>query len=60
MRTLLLVEKTLSQNEYDAWNAKYMQANLSITGRDEKIDKVALELEKNFILIGSTAIEDKL
>lgn len=72
LRTLLLVEKvsndyinnvymqTLSQAEYDAWNAKYTQANLSITGREEKIDKIALELEKNFILIGSTAIEDKL
>jgi magnesium-transporting ATPase (P-type) len=29
-------------------------------GREEKIDQVALELEKNFIMIGSTAIEDKL
>lgn len=31
-----------------------------MTGREEKIDKVAVELEKNFHLIGSTAIEDKL
>lgn len=29
-------------------------------GREEKIDAVALELEKNFHLSGSTAIEDKL
>lgn len=31
-----------------------------MTNREEKIDKVAIELEKDFTLIGSTAIEDKL
>jgi P-type E1-E2 ATPase len=29
-------------------------------GREEKVDQVAVELEKGFTLIGSTAIEDKL
>ena len=33
---------------------------MSVIGREEKVDKVAVELEKNFTLIGSTAIEDKL
>jgi hypothetical protein len=50
----------MSQAEYDAWNAKYIEASMTIVGREEKIDKVAVELEKNFQLIGSTAIEDKL
>ena len=50
----------MSQAEYDAWNVKYQEASMTIVGREEKIDQVALELEKNFILIGSTAIEDKL
>ena len=50
----------MSQREYDAWNAKYQEANMTIVGREEKIDQVAVELEKNFTLIGSTAIEDKL
>lgn len=60
LRTLLLVEKTMTQAEYDAWNAKYTEATLAIMGREEKIDAVAKDLEKNFHLIGSTAIEDKL
>jgi hypothetical protein len=30
LRTLLLVEKTLSQQEYDDWNAKYTEANFAI------------------------------
>jgi phospholipid-transporting ATPase len=60
LRTLLLVEKVMTQAEYDAWQAKYVEASMSVFGREEKIDKVAVELEKNFQLIGSTAIEDKL
>lgn len=50
----------MTQSEYDAWNAKFLEASFAVTGREEKIDKVAVELEKNFHLIGSTAIEDKL
>ena len=50
----------MSEKDYNAWNAKYMEANMSISGREEKVDKVALDLEKGFNLAGSTAIEDKL
>jgi magnesium-transporting ATPase (P-type) len=60
LRTLLLVEKTMTKSEYDAWNNKFKEASFSLQNREEKIDKVAIELEKDFQLIGSTAIEDKL
>jgi magnesium-transporting ATPase (P-type) len=50
----------MTNAEYDAWNAKFMEANLKINGREEAIDLVALDLEKGFTLLGSTAIEDKL
>ena len=50
----------MTNAEYDAWNAKFMEANLKINGREEAIDRVALDLEKGFTLLGSTAIEDKL
>jgi len=33
---------------------------MTIVGREEKIDQVAVELEKNFYLIGSTSMEEKL
>lgn len=32
----------------------------SLSNREEKIDKIATEMEKDFTLVGSTAIEDKL
>jgi magnesium-transporting ATPase (P-type) len=60
LRTLLLVEKTMSRSDYDAWNKKFVEASFSLSNREGKIDQVAIELEKDFILIGSTAIEDKL
>jgi phospholipid-transporting ATPase len=50
----------MTQAEYDEWNAKYTQASLAIIDREKLIDDVALLLENNFQLVGSTAIEDKL
>ena len=50
----------MTNAEYDAWNSRFMEANLKIQGREEAIDKVAVDLEKGFTLLGSTAIEDKL
>lgn len=60
LRTLLIVEKIIPNNEYEAWSKKYIDATMAISGREEKIDKVAEEMEKDFTLVGSTAIEDKL
>ena len=60
LRTLLIVEKTLSESEYQVWNASYVQALSSIVERDVKVDRCADLLEKDFELIGSTALEDKL
>lgn len=60
LRTLLIVEKIISQQEYDKWNAKYTDALNSLQDRDEKVAKIAEELEFDFDLVGSTALEDKL
>jgi len=46
--------------DYDAWNVQYSNALCQITGRDEAVNKVAEKIEKDFTLLGSTAIEDKL
>lgn len=60
LRTLLLVEKVLEPEEYERWNARYQEACLAIHGREEKIFALGEELEQDFDLVGSTAIEDKL
>ena len=59
LRTLLIAAKQISEDEYHEWAEKYDQAAISVD-KEEAINKVAEQLEVNFDLIGSTAIEDKL
>uniref|UniRef100_A0A8C5LWA3 Phospholipid-transporting ATPase n=1 Tax=Leptobrachium leishanense TaxID=445787 RepID=A0A8C5LWA3_9ANUR len=60
LRTLCLCYKDISREEYDRWNKKYMAATVTTNNRDEELDKVYEEIETNLLLLGATAIEDKL
>jgi phospholipid-translocating ATPase len=57
---LCLAWKDLSSEQYAAWKTKYHAATVALDNREEKVDAVAEEIEKDLILIGATAIEDKL
>jgi len=37
LRTLLIAEKEITEEEYNEWNFKYQQALLSTTNREEKV-----------------------
>ena len=60
LRTLLIVEKTLSGAQYAEWNTGYIEAMNSINDREAKVSRCADLLEIDFELVGSTALEDKL
>ncbi|XP_042310609.1 phospholipid-transporting ATPase IC [Sceloporus undulatus] len=60
LRTLCLCYKDISNEEYEEWNKKFMIASVASRNRDEALDKVYEEIEQNLILLGATAIEDKL
>ncbi|XP_047319881.1 phospholipid-transporting ATPase 3-like [Impatiens glandulifera] len=60
LRTLCLAYRDLSSDTYDKWNEKFIQAKSSLRDREKKLDEVAELIEKDLILIGCTAIEDKL
>ncbi|KAG8091584.1 hypothetical protein GUJ93_ZPchr0012g19752 [Zizania palustris] len=60
LRTLCLAYRDLSREQYESWNEKFIQAKSSLRDRDKKLDEVAELIEKDLILIGCTAIEDKL
>ncbi|CAM2113900.1 unnamed protein product [Caretta caretta] len=60
LRTLCLCYKDISHDEYETWNKKFMEASVASSNRDEALDNVYEEIEKNLILLGATAIEDKL
>ena len=59
LRTLLIASKEISQQDYDAWAEDYLKAATSLN-KEQEMGRVADELETQFDLIGSTAIEDKL
>ncbi|KAL1539393.1 Phospholipid-transporting ATPase 3 [Salvia divinorum] len=60
LRTLCLAYKNLRPDVYESWNEKYIHAKSALRDREKKLDEVAEQIEKDLILIGCTAIEDKL
>ena len=60
LRTLVIAEKIVSEEFYKEWNKDYQQALISTHNREENVNKVAERIEKDFDLVGTTAIEDKL
>ncbi|KAB1256306.1 putative phospholipid-transporting ATPase IM [Camelus dromedarius] len=60
LRTLCLCYKEIEEKEFQEWNKKFMAASIASTNRDEALDKVYEEIEKDLILLGATAIEDRL
>ncbi|CAI4211132.1 unnamed protein product [Parascedosporium putredinis] len=60
LRTLCIAERELSEDEYYAWKKKHDQAAAAIENREEKLDAVAELIEQDLMLLGGTAIEDRL
>ncbi|XP_008782426.2 putative phospholipid-transporting ATPase 9 isoform X2 [Phoenix dactylifera] len=61
LRTLVLAYRELDEEEYMTFNKKFMAAkNLVSADRDEKIEEAADMIERDLILLGATAVEDKL
>ncbi|KAJ7904440.1 phospholipid-translocating ATPase [Mycena olivaceomarginata] len=64
LRTLTLAYKVIQGPIYltsmPAWNERYHEATVAMDDREEKIEAVSDELERDLRLLGATAIEDKL
>ncbi|KAF3780228.1 Phospholipid-transporting ATPase 3 [Nymphaea thermarum] len=60
LRTLCLAYKDLDVEYYGAWNEKFIQAKSALREREKKLDEVAEMIENELVLLGCTAIEDKL
>lgn len=60
LRTLVLAERELSENEYWTWNEHYSDAIRDIHNREQKMAEVGEMIESNLELVGATAIEDML
>ncbi|PSR91224.1 Phospholipid-transporting ATPase 9 [Actinidia chinensis var. chinensis] len=61
LRTLILAYRELTEEEYKAFNEEFTEAKNSVSAdREALIDEATEKIEKDLILLGATAVEDKL
>jgi phospholipid-translocating ATPase len=61
LRTLALSYRVLDESEYSSWNAEFLKAKTSIgPDRELQLERVSELIERELILVGATAVEDKL
>lgn len=59
-RTLCFAYAEISENFYANWSEEFIKASNVLINREESIDEIAKLIEKDLILLGATAVEDKL
>lgn len=61
LRTLCLAMREIPEEEFQEWYQIFEKASTTVSGnRAEELDKAAEIIERDFFLLGATAIEDKL
>lgn len=60
LRTLCVAERVLSEEEYRVWSESHDLAASALTDREQKLEEVASAIEQELMLLGGTAIEDRL
>ena len=58
---MVIAYRELGEEEYELWEEEFSKAKKSVTAEhDELVDAVADKIERDLILLGATAVEDKL
>uniref|UniRef100_A0AAX7V2K6 Phospholipid-transporting ATPase n=1 Tax=Astatotilapia calliptera TaxID=8154 RepID=A0AAX7V2K6_ASTCA len=60
LRTLALAYRDLSEDEWEAWSESHRFADKATDCREDRLAAAYEEVEQNMMLLGATAIEDKL
>ncbi|XP_056232337.1 phospholipid-transporting ATPase ID isoform X1 [Seriola aureovittata] len=60
LRTLALAYKDLDEEYFNQWQQRHHEASTTLDDRESKLDQLYEEIEKDLLLLGATAIEDKL
>ncbi|XP_026581882.1 phospholipid-transporting ATPase ID-like, partial [Pseudonaja textilis] len=60
LRTLVLAYRDLDEKYFAGWAERLEEASLNGEGREERIARLYEEVENDLVLLGATAIEDKL
>ena len=58
---MVIAYRELGEEEYELWEEEFSKAKKSVTAEhDVLVDAVADKIERDLILLGATAVEDKL
>ncbi|KAJ3604956.1 hypothetical protein NHX12_027007 [Muraenolepis orangiensis] len=60
LRTLALAYKDLDEDYMEDWKRRHHEANIAMDGKEERLDELYEEIERDLMLLGATAVEDKL
>lgn len=60
LRTLLVGYRYLDEEEYFDWSRTYDAASSAVRDRDEEMEKASELIEQDLIILGATALEDRL
>uniref|UniRef100_A0A8C3E323 Phospholipid-transporting ATPase n=1 Tax=Corvus moneduloides TaxID=1196302 RepID=A0A8C3E323_CORMO len=60
LRTLVVAYKSLEEDYFQDWIRRHHEASTALEGREDKLSELYEEIEKDLMLLGATAIEDKL
>ncbi|XP_026862231.2 phospholipid-transporting ATPase ID isoform X1 [Electrophorus electricus] len=60
LRTLALAYRDLSEEQWEEWAERYHGADKAIDYREDRLAAAYEEIEQDMMLLGATAIEDKL
>jgi phospholipid-translocating ATPase len=60
LRTLCIAQRELDETMYKEWALRHDSAAAAVQDREDKLDEVADEIERELTLLGGTAIEDRL
>ncbi|CAA2991562.1 probable phospholipid-transporting ATPase 5 [Olea europaea subsp. europaea] len=61
LRTMVFAYKRVGLSEYEDWNSIFTKAKATISSeREELLENASEMIEKDFLLLGAVAVEDKL
>ena len=60
LRTLLMAMRVLDEGEYKAFQRQVAEAEKDVLQRDKLLAKIYDDFENGFVLLGATAVEDRL
>lgn len=61
LRTMVFAYKKIEDSEYEEWNSSFSKAKATIgPEREELLENVSENIEKDLVLLGAVAVDDKL